>query len=53
MYNNNPNRKCLELELNFDCEEYHNIISWQSIDVTEPSATRPSLILMKSPKVYR
>ena len=26
-------------ELNFDCKDYHNIISWQSIDVTEPPAT--------------
>ena len=37
-------RKFKIRELNFDCKDYHNII-WQSIDVTEPPATRPSLIL--------
>ena len=26
-------------ELNFECNDYHDIISWQSIDVTEPPAT--------------
>ena len=32
-------------ELNFECKDCHNSISWQSTDVTEPLLRRSSLIL--------
>ena len=32
-------RKFKIIELNFECKDYHSIILWQSIDVSEPPAT--------------
>lgn len=41
--NNKPSMEVLEFkipELSLDCKDFQNVISWQSVHVTEPPATK-------------